>query len=188
MAAAFAGRPDGRIAQVVEQLTLNQRVVGSSPTAPTNKINSLVAAASPSNCLRATLRATADVIQKPTEAPWLAEWHRAGEGDRKRCVSLSASGLGKRSAFIYCAWIYERERLFAEPGASQRRRHGATGCENCQLIAYGYAFMKLLVKHRRLREGRTGNSCQRVVGSSPTAPTIDINVLASKNRLSLDQQ
>jgi sporulation-control protein spo0M len=26
---------DGRIAQVVEQLTLNQRVVGSSPTAPT---------------------------------------------------------------------------------------------------------------------------------------------------------
>ena len=29
-------RPNGRIAQVVEQLTLNQRVVGSSPTAPTN--------------------------------------------------------------------------------------------------------------------------------------------------------
>ena len=32
----------GRIAQVVEQLTLNQRVVGSSPTAPTNNINMLV--------------------------------------------------------------------------------------------------------------------------------------------------
>ena len=32
----------GRIAQVVEQLTLNQRVVGSSPTAPTNKFNSLI--------------------------------------------------------------------------------------------------------------------------------------------------
>ncbi len=33
-----ATRPSqgGRIAQVVEQLTLNQRVVGSSPTAPTN--------------------------------------------------------------------------------------------------------------------------------------------------------
>src|SRR6516225_2964697 len=31
-------RVKGRIAQVVEQLTLNQRVVGSSPTAPTNKI------------------------------------------------------------------------------------------------------------------------------------------------------
>jgi hypothetical protein len=29
-------RVKGRIAQVVEQLTLNQRVVGSSPTAPTN--------------------------------------------------------------------------------------------------------------------------------------------------------
>ena len=29
---------DGRIAQVVEQLTLNQRVVGSSPTAPTKEI------------------------------------------------------------------------------------------------------------------------------------------------------
>src|SRR3979490_1467166 len=27
--------PKGRIAQLVEQLTLNQRVVGSSPTAPT---------------------------------------------------------------------------------------------------------------------------------------------------------
>ena len=27
---------EGRIAQLVEQLTLNQRVVGSSPTAPTN--------------------------------------------------------------------------------------------------------------------------------------------------------
>ena len=26
---------DGRLAQLVEQLTLNQRVVGSSPTAPT---------------------------------------------------------------------------------------------------------------------------------------------------------
>ena len=35
-----AERPswDGRIAQVVEQLTLNQRVVGSSPTAPTKLI------------------------------------------------------------------------------------------------------------------------------------------------------
>ena len=31
----------GRIAQVVEQLTLNQRVVGSSPTAPTKEINNL---------------------------------------------------------------------------------------------------------------------------------------------------
>ena len=30
-----AARRDGRIAQLVEQLTLNQRVVGSSPTAPT---------------------------------------------------------------------------------------------------------------------------------------------------------
>ena len=30
---------DGRIAQVVEQLTLNQRVVGSSPTAPTKDQN-----------------------------------------------------------------------------------------------------------------------------------------------------
>jgi len=29
----------GRIAQLVEQLTLNQRAVGSSPTAPTNEIN-----------------------------------------------------------------------------------------------------------------------------------------------------
>ena len=28
---------DGRIAQLVEQLTLNQRVLGSSPSAPTNK-------------------------------------------------------------------------------------------------------------------------------------------------------
>ena len=31
----------GRIAQVVEQLTLNQRVVGSSPTAPTSVSNRL---------------------------------------------------------------------------------------------------------------------------------------------------
>ena len=31
----------GRIAQLVEQLTLNQRVVGSNPTAPTNQINDL---------------------------------------------------------------------------------------------------------------------------------------------------
>ena len=28
----------GRLAQLVEQLTLNQRVVGSSPTSPTNKL------------------------------------------------------------------------------------------------------------------------------------------------------
>ena len=32
---------DGRIAQVVEQLTLNQRVVGSSPTAPTKDFKDL---------------------------------------------------------------------------------------------------------------------------------------------------
>src|SRR4029077_18736099 len=31
----------GRIAQLVEQLTLNQRVPGSSPGAPTNRINHL---------------------------------------------------------------------------------------------------------------------------------------------------
>jgi hypothetical protein len=31
----------GRIAQSVEQLTLNQRAVGSSPTAPTNTFNDL---------------------------------------------------------------------------------------------------------------------------------------------------
>ena len=38
-----AERPswDGRIAQVVEQLTLNQRVVGSSPTAPTKDFKGL---------------------------------------------------------------------------------------------------------------------------------------------------
>src|SRR5262249_59934197 len=35
------GRHSGRIAQLVEQLTLNQRVPGSSPGAPTNKINHL---------------------------------------------------------------------------------------------------------------------------------------------------
>ena len=34
-------RPGGRIAQVVEQLTLNQRVQGSSPCAPTNIFNDL---------------------------------------------------------------------------------------------------------------------------------------------------
>ena len=32
---------DGRIAQLVEQLTLNQRVLGSSPSAPTIEINDL---------------------------------------------------------------------------------------------------------------------------------------------------
>ena len=37
---------DGRIAQVVEQLTLNQRVVGSSPTAPTKEIKGLRAKSS----------------------------------------------------------------------------------------------------------------------------------------------
>ena len=31
----------GRIAQLVEQLTLNQRVQGSNPCAPTNEINTL---------------------------------------------------------------------------------------------------------------------------------------------------
>ena len=35
-------RPNGRIAQVVEQLTLNQRVVGSSPTAPTKFVRTEV--------------------------------------------------------------------------------------------------------------------------------------------------
>jgi hypothetical protein len=34
--------PEGRIAQLVEQLTLNQRVPGSSPGAPTNIINDLL--------------------------------------------------------------------------------------------------------------------------------------------------
>ena len=33
---AFAGLSDGPLAQLVEQLTLNQLVVGSIPTRPTN--------------------------------------------------------------------------------------------------------------------------------------------------------
>jgi len=37
----WSGNFDGRIAQLVEQLTLNQRVQGSSPCAPTIKINIL---------------------------------------------------------------------------------------------------------------------------------------------------
>ena len=36
-----SGRRFGRIAQLVEQLTLNQRVLGSSPCAPTIEINDL---------------------------------------------------------------------------------------------------------------------------------------------------
>ena len=36
-----SGQFDGRIAQLVEQLTLNQRVQGSSPCAPTIEINDL---------------------------------------------------------------------------------------------------------------------------------------------------
>jgi hypothetical protein len=40
-AAASRERHSGRIAQLVEQLTLNQRVLGSSPSAPTNHINRL---------------------------------------------------------------------------------------------------------------------------------------------------
>jgi hypothetical protein len=39
--ASTCGVPGGRIAQLVEQLTLNQRVLGSSPSAPTNKISDL---------------------------------------------------------------------------------------------------------------------------------------------------
>ena len=39
----LSGWADGRIAQLVEQLTLNQRAVGSSPTAPTNEIKVLEA-------------------------------------------------------------------------------------------------------------------------------------------------
>src|SRR3974390_3913619 len=38
---AFPGSGSGRIAQLVEQLTLNQRVQGSSPCAPTNIIKYL---------------------------------------------------------------------------------------------------------------------------------------------------
>src|SRR6202008_312462 len=40
---AIDPRGGGCIAQLVEQLTLNQRVVGSSPPAPTSKINRLAA-------------------------------------------------------------------------------------------------------------------------------------------------
>ena len=36
------GKFFGRIAQLVEQLTLNQRVVGSSPTAPTKEIKKFI--------------------------------------------------------------------------------------------------------------------------------------------------
>jgi hypothetical protein len=41
----FGGRSRrqfGRIAQLVEQLTLNQRVLGSSPSAPTNQIKTYI--------------------------------------------------------------------------------------------------------------------------------------------------
>ncbi len=39
--AAMAGEKNGPLAQLVEQLTLNQLVVGSNPTRPTNKIRGL---------------------------------------------------------------------------------------------------------------------------------------------------
>ena len=38
---AFCGVAEARMAQLIEQLTLNQRVTGSSPVAPTNIINGL---------------------------------------------------------------------------------------------------------------------------------------------------
>ena len=41
---------DGRIAQLVEQLTLNQRVQGSSPCAPTIDINDLATLHGRSDC------------------------------------------------------------------------------------------------------------------------------------------
>jgi hypothetical protein len=41
--AGLPGGRDGRIAQLVEQLTLNQRVQGSSPCAPTIDFNDLAA-------------------------------------------------------------------------------------------------------------------------------------------------
>ena len=43
MAPAIVVHDDGRIAQLVEQLTLNQRVLGSNPSAPTNQNENLYA-------------------------------------------------------------------------------------------------------------------------------------------------
>ncbi len=59
--AGSAAAGDGCIAQLVEQLTLNQRAVGSSPTAPTNLFNTLSAV------LAARLRARefADPMRTP---------------------------------------------------------------------------------------------------------------------------
>jgi hypothetical protein len=59
---------DGRIAQLVEQLTLNQRVVGSRPTAPTiasNEFNEL------KNSLLVSLNSAATLRTNP---PFLRCW------------------------------------------------------------------------------------------------------------------
>ena len=94
LAAAFAGRPNGRIAQVVEQLTLNQRVVGSSPTAPTNKIKRLSPATvpkpNPKRLHQRLLRATQSVRGGRKNRPWpLRGWIVAATlcgGVRSECL------------------------------------------------------------------------------------------------------
>jgi hypothetical protein len=79
--AAFSGR----IAQLVEQLTLNQRVPGSSPGAPTNKINHLQAEVA---------------LDLPQTWPW--EGHgKMQRRTREVCVS-SERDIGARAQSDYC--------------------------------------------------------------------------------------
>ena len=69
---ALVDKGFGRIAQLVEQLTLNQRVVGSNPTAPTNKIKDLAPNYRAWRGEKVTLQVTALPRRSYLEPSWIA--------------------------------------------------------------------------------------------------------------------
>jgi hypothetical protein len=91
-------KASGRIAQLVEQLTLNQRVPGSSPGAPTKLFNSLGtsresrsdrrSAAIPTN--RLPLFAPRDASSCPKLAVCACAWHMSGAASTTGAARLRA--------------------------------------------------------------------------------------------------
>lgn len=99
--------PDGRIAQLVEQLTLNQRVLGSSPSAPTTSFheNNQVTAGLPCRACAGVRRIDTAVALAGELLGALAPrmtrgiWRRRRLATRGRPLSLATTGALQPGAY-----------------------------------------------------------------------------------------
>ena len=108
VAGAGIGGPRGRIAQLVEQLTLNQRVAGSSPAAPTRSLTAGVVALSRGAVAVAPSGVLGPVLPLLRRAPELFAGRASvatGHLHRYACAGSSRAAAAARTLCSGTIWI-----------------------------------------------------------------------------------